>query len=72
VIIFYDNEFFRPVRDDMLVENDVTNYLRPVRDAMLVMLMMESWFHQHFVPNGTAFSICIVFYQHLVPNGTEK
>jgi hypothetical protein len=30
VIIFCDYEFFRPVRDDMLVENNVTNYPRPV------------------------------------------
>jgi hypothetical protein len=30
VIVFCDYEFFRPVRDDMLVENDVTNCLRPV------------------------------------------
>jgi hypothetical protein len=30
LIVFCDNEFFRPVRDDMLVENDVTNCPRPV------------------------------------------
>jgi hypothetical protein len=30
VIVFCDHEIFRPVRDDMLVENDVTNFPRPV------------------------------------------
>jgi hypothetical protein len=42
VIVFCDHEFFRPVRDDMLVENDITNCPHPVRDAMLVRSMMES------------------------------
>jgi hypothetical protein len=30
VVVFCDYEIFRPVRDDMLVENDVTNCPRPV------------------------------------------
>jgi hypothetical protein len=30
VIVFCDHEFFRPVGDDMLVENDGINFPRPV------------------------------------------
>jgi hypothetical protein len=40
VIIFCDHEFFRPVRDDMLVENNTTNCASR-RDAMLVILMID-------------------------------